>query len=341
MELIDEATRAGCRRRVACEALGLTLRTLERWERQGLRDRRKGSRASPGNALSVTEREQIIDVLNSEQYQDMSPHQIVPDLADQGIYMASESTVYRIMREEKLNKHRQASRPARNRKPEPLVATEVNQIWSWDITLLPRPVHGLYWYLYMTMDLFSRKIVAWQIHDRECSELAASLITEGCYIEGVERDQLTLHSDNGGPMKSSTMLATLKALGVMGSFSRPSVSDDNAYSEALFRTLKYRPGYPSKPFSDITQARQWVEGFVNWYNHEHRHSAIKYVTPAQRHSGLDASILQNRHELYKQAQAKRSERWTTRTRDWSYIAKVTLNEHQNPKNRSGQTEVVV
>ncbi len=331
-ELIDEATQAGCRRRVACEALGITLRTLERWEHDGFHDQRKGSRALPANAFTAGERDQIVQILNEPQYQDKSPNQIVVNLADQGKYIGSESTYYRIMRAEKLNKHRQASRPVTNRKPQPLVATQVNQVWSWDITLLAKPVQGMYWYLYLVLDLFSRKIVAWQVHDRECSQLAASLITEGCYVECVSANQLSLHSDNGAPMKGSTMLATLQALGVVASFSRPGVSDDNAYSEALFKTLKYRPGYPSKPFGDITLARQWVEGFVHWYNHEHLHSGIKYVTPAQRHTGHDVAILQNRDKVYKQAQARHPERWTTQTRDWSYIDKVTLNERNGHAN---------
>lgn len=177
------------------------------------------------------------------------------------------------------------------KKPRALVATGPNQVYTWDITYLPTQVKGVFLYLYLVMDIYSRKIVGWQVHEEERSALAADLMTDICEREGIRRDQVTLHSDNGSPMKGATMLATLQQLVIMPSFSRPSVSNDNPYSESLFRTLKYRPNYPGKPFADVRSARSWVEGFIGWYNHEHRHSAIKFVTPAQRHCGEDSSIL--------------------------------------------------
>ena len=167
------------------------------------------------------------------------------------------------------------------------MATGPNRVWSWDITFLASPVRGMFFYLYLIVDIYSRKIVAWQVHERECAELAAALATEACYLEGVSPDEVVLHSDNGSPMKGATMLATLQRLGLIPSFSRPSVSDDNPFSEALFRTLKYRPQYPEQAFEDIGAARTWVACFVNWYNHEHRHSAIRFVTPQERHSGQE------------------------------------------------------
>jgi transposase InsO family protein len=175
--------------------------------------------------------------------------------------------------------------------------------------------------------------VAWEIHEDEKSEHASVLIDKACLKYGIKRDQLALHSDNGSPMKGATTLATLQRLGVVPSFSRPSVSDDNPFSESLFRTLKYNPAYPSKPFADIHQARQWVHTFVNWYNYEHHHSGIKFVTPAQRHSGQDQIILQNRQAVYEAAKLANPDRWRNRpTRNWDRPQEVWLNppkEHYN------------
>ena len=175
------------------------------------------------------------------------------------------------------------------------------------------------------LDIYSRKIVGWQVHSEELSALAAELMTDICQREGIERDQVTLHSDNGSPMKGATMLATLQELGVMPSFSRPCVSNDNPYSESLFRTLKYRPEYPEKSLTDLMVARRWVAGFVQWYNHKHCHSGIKFVTPAQRHSGEDIEILANRKAVYQQAKSQNPERWTGKIRNWDQIKEVYLN----------------
>lgn len=151
------------------------------------------------------------------------------------------------------------------------------------------------------MDVYSRKIVGFQVYEKESSEYASDVLEDACSKEGIKPGDVDLHSDNGGPMKGASMLATLERLGVMPSFSRPSVSDDNPYSEALFRTLKYCSTYPLQPFADLQDARLWVEGFVDWYNHHHLHSGIKFVTPAQRHAKLDLVILQKRKEIYLKA----------------------------------------
>ena len=193
-------------------------------------------------------------------------------------------------------------------------------------TYLPSTVKGQFWRLYMIVDIYSRAIVGWEVHAEELASHAAVLVSRACLRQQVRRDQLVLHADNGSPMKGATMLATLQRLGVMPSFSRPSVSDDNPYSEALFRTLKYTPAYPDKPFDDVQQARQWVQRFVHWYNEEHCHSAIRFVTPSQRHAGLDAAILQQRHGTYIRARSERPERWNGRTtRNWEPVAQVWLN----------------
>jgi len=327
LALIDEACRSGARLEKACSIIGLSPRTIQRWRNpEKLEDRRKESSQTPSNKLSEMERQKILKTINSPEYRNLSPHQIVADLADQETYLASEATMYRILREEGQNTHRQPSKPKRHNRPEELTATAPNQVWTWDITYLPSPVKGVFFYLYMIIDLYSRKIITWQIHTREDSTLSGALIREGCYLENITRDQLVLHSDNGSPMKGATMLATLQQLGVMPSFSRPSVSNDNAHSEALYKTLKYRPWYPQKPFESLSDARTWVEGFVQWYNHEHRHSSLAYVTPNDRHIGRDKEILARRRFVYQRAKMAKPERWSGQIRKWSAPAEVTLNK---------------
>ena len=254
------------------------------------------------------------------------PSKLVPKLADEGCYLASESTFYRVLKEAGQLRHRQKAKPTRPiKKPKSLTATAPNQLYSGDITYLPTRIKGLFLYLYLVMDIYSRKIVGWQVYETESSALAADLMTDICHQEGIERAQVTLHSDNGSPMKGATMLATLQQLGIIPSFSRPSVSNDNPYSESLFRTLKYRPEYPEQAFTDLHATRAWVHGFVEWYNTEHLHSAIKFVTPAQRHMGEDVTILAKRKQLYKQAKAENPSRWRGDIRNWEPINEVYLN----------------
>ncbi|PKH04525.1 IS3 family transposase, partial [Psychromonas sp. MB-3u-54] len=245
-------------------------------------------------------------------------------------YLASESTFYRVLKEANQLKHRERSKPARKViKPKALKATGPNQVYTWDITYLPTQVKGVFFYLYLVLDVYSRKIVGWQVHNEELSALAADLITDICYREGVIEQQVTLHSDNGSPMKGATMLATLQELGVVPSFSRPSVSNDNPYSESLFRTLKYRPEYPEQRFENLSAGRQWVKSFVGWYNKEHLHSGIKFVTPAQRHAGEDVAILIKRKNVYQKAKSAHPERWSGKTRNWDYINEVNLNPEKS------------
>lgn len=299
---------------------------MQRWRGQGVgEDGRAGPKTAPANKLTDAERRKILEVVNSPEYRDRSPKQIVPSLADRGEYLASESTMYRILREEGQLTHRAPSRAPTRHRPRELAATSPNQVWSWDITYLKSPILGSFFYLYLAVDIFSRKIVAADVHSVEDSEHAAELIMQACVSENIDRDQLALHSDNGSPMKGATLLATLQQLGVMPSFSRPRVSDDNPYSEALFRTAKYRPEYPSGPFASLEAARDWVRWFVDWYNHEHLHSGIRFVTPAQRHAGDDVDILAKRRAVYEAARARHPERWSTSTRDWSRVEVVRLN----------------
>lgn len=328
MRLIDEAVAAGAGRHAAAALLGLSIRTLQRWQQLGTEgeDQRHGPHAEPHNKLSPWERQQVLDVVNTPEYRDLTPHQIVPRLLDEhDRYLASESTIYRILRDEAQLAHRERSRPATSARPPEHVATGPNQVMSWDITYLPGPIRGTFFYAYMIIDVWSRKIVGAQVHDKECTDLAAELFRATCRQMNLDPDGVVLHSDNGSPMKGATMLATLQKLGVVTSFSRPHVSDDNPYSEALFRTMKYRPEYPSQPFAALTQARDWVAQFVLWYNTVHRHSAIRYVTPQQRHQGLDVDILHHREQIYQRARENHPERWANASRDWTPVHTVVLN----------------
>lgn len=255
----------------------------------------------------------------------MAPNQIVPILADQGTFVASESSFYRVLRQEDQLAHRGKAKAPQHKRPEAIEATGPNELWSWDITYLPTTIKGLFFYLYLIMDVYSRKIVGWEVHDSESTDHSTLLIRKTYLREGVAGKPLVLHSDNGSPMKGATMLATLQKLGVIPSFSRPSVSNDNAYSEALFKTLKYTSGYPDKPFDSIKQAQQWVLGFHHWYNEIHRHSALKFVTPGQRHRGEDANLLKKRSDLYNAAKENRPERWSRATRNWQHEQVVYLN----------------
>ena len=275
LSLVAEGKANGLSQTASCEEVSVEPRTVQRWRLLPvLEDGRKGPRTKPANRLSELERAKIIAVATSAEFINRSPHQIVPTLADRGEFVASESSFYRVMKAGEVLAHRGRSQPRVVARPKALQATKPNEIYSWDITYLLSSVRGQYFYLYMFLDIFSRKIVGWRVHEVQSADLSSNLLTEICEQQGITKSQLTMHADNGGPMKGATMLATLQALGVMPSFSRPAVSNDNPFSESLFRTLKYRPAYASQSFANLTVARQWVADFVNWYNHEHRHSAI-------------------------------------------------------------------
>lgn len=327
LELIEEAVASGARQSAACEELGIDTRTLQRW-RGRPEDGRCGPKTEPHNALSASERELVLRVLTSERFRGESPRQIVPKLADEGVYVASESTMYRLLHKEGLLAHRGRSRPATHHRPPELVARAANTVWSWDITYLRAPVRGSFFYLYLIEDVYSRSIVGWAVLEEESADAAAKLMERTCKAIDVDCEGLHLHSDNGGPMKGATMLATLQRLGVVASFSRPRVSDDNPYSEALFRTLKYRPGFPNRPFRDIQEARDWVSSFVRWYNTQHLHSALNFVTPEDRYDGRDKAILAARHRVYQRAKKQHPKRWSRETRNWSPAPAAVLNPHQ-------------
>ena len=326
LEHIDEAAAAGARCSKAATLLGLSPRTVERWRTRGVGvDGRRGPKTLPDNKLSDRERAQVLAIVNSPEFRDLPPKQIVPKLASRGEYVASESTMYRVLRQEDQLAHREKSRPAVKRhKPDELVATGPDQVWSWDITYLKSSVRGIFFYLYLVLDVWSRKIVGWEVYAEESSENASKLLSWTYRSEGVPPGSLAVHMDNGSPMKGATLLSTLERLGVATSFSRPSVSDDNPYSESLFRTMKYRPAYPSGAFESIEAARDWVAVFVHWYNREHLHSSIRFVTPEDRHRGRDLEILARRQSVYEKARARHPERWSGKVRNWKPIKEVVL-----------------
>ena len=259
LSLFEEAVQSGARQSKACEILDISTRTISRWTGNPDGDKRGNIKKEPSNKMTAQEEEEIVSICCSKRFRNTAPNEIVAILAEEGVYIASEATMYRILRKRGLLKHRTESKPGtKSKKPEELKATGPNQVLSWDITYLKTIIKGQFFYLYLFEDVWSRLIAAWEVHTYESGEVASEIMKkleiQQC-LQGVH-----LHSDNGSPMKSATMLATLQKLGVAPSFSRPKVSNDNPFTESLFRTLKYNVGYP-KSFETIEEAREWVAKF--------------------------------------------------------------------------------
>ena len=349
MELIGEAHAAGAGLVSACGEIGICLRTLKRWRKAcqgdgGGHDRRKGSHRLVLHKLTEKERQRILLTCNQQEYASLPPGQIVPALADQGLYIGSESSFYRV-----LHAHGQAHRRGRARPPqEPravprLRAAGANQVWSWDITYLPTTVRGVWLYLYLAIDVWSRKVVAWDVDECEDPAIAADLVSRACLRERISKGRkqpLILHADNGNAMRAATLESRLEELGVLRSFSRPRVSNDNPYSESLFRTVKYRPEYPRKPFASKDQSYQWVASFVDWYNHRHRHSGIKFVTPQQRHGGQAVEICRHRTGVYERARQLNPRRWSRSTRCWHQPEVVWINQPPDERDEPQQVSLM-
>lgn len=331
--LIKEAVASGASLGRACKELGIDARTYYRWvklkkDTDSYEDLRPVvEREAPANKLSAEERQAVISAVNDPKHASMPPCELVPALADEGVYIGSESTIYRILREEKMQNHRgRAEAPTRHR-PTTYSADAPNQVWMWDITYLNGPHKGMFYYLYLFTDLYDRNIVGWEVYETETAEHASELIRQICLRQQrLTTEPLVLHSDNGSPMKGATMLETLYQLGITPSNSRPRVSNDNPYAESVFKTLKYRPNYQPKGFESLEEAREWCRTFVQWYNYEHHHSGINFLTPNQMRSGEGPEILENRHRVYEAAKTAHPERWNGRaTRDWSMPERVYLN----------------
>lgn len=251
-------------------------------------------------ALSESERQQILDRLHSPEYIDVAPHTVYAMLLDDGIYLASVSTFYRILRETS------GTRPRRNELVHPayarpeLLATKPCEVWSWDITKIKGPAKSAHYHLYVILDIFSRYVVGWMIADCESAELAEALIEQTYDKQGIVKGQLTLHADRGASMRSKPVANLLADLGVIKSHSRPYVSDDNPYSESQFKTMKYRPNFPDR-FQSVDEARAFCQTFFSWYNDDHRHSGIGYMTPVAMHGGAAQLIYAKRKQVLQNA----------------------------------------
>lgn len=293
----------------ACRAVGRPRATYYVQHRKSPRPVRpkRPPRPQP-SALSVAERQAILDALHSERFQDQSPYAVYATLLDEGVYLGSIRTFYRILHQagEVRERRAQATHPARI-KPE-LMAEAPRQVWSWDITKLKGPEKWTYYYLYVLIDIYSRYVVGWLLATKESSELAKQLLADSIQREGVEPGSLTIHADNGSSMASKPVAFLLADLGVTKSHSRPHTSNDNPYSEAQFKTLKYRPEFPDR-FPSIEQARAFCRQFFSWYNDEHRHSGIGLLTPAMVHHGMADQITTRRAEVLANAYARHPERF--------------------------------
>ncbi len=323
------AVKGGCRLEKACDEVEISLRTYRRWYHSGevRADRRPDAiRPAPANKLTEEERQAVIATCNAPAYAELPPSQIVPGLLDKGIYIASESSYYRILKAcGQLHHHGRSRAPAPSQRSRCHTATDANDVWMWDITYCASVVKGVFYYLYLIEDLYSRKIVGYEVHEKECGHLAALLVQRTLLREQCLFKPLVLHSDNGAAMKSQTLKAKLEELNVLPSYNRPGVSNDNAYAESLFRTLKYRPQWPCSGFKSLADARKWVDDFTRWYNDEHKHSRIQFVTPSERHAGQDKMILMHRRQVLEAAKQANPARWSGDVRNCSPIEAVTLN----------------
>jgi putative transposase len=311
----------------ACESLGVPRSSFYR-ARQPKREPKP--RPTPERALSQEEREQVRQTLNSERFQDSAPRQAYAALLDEGKYLCSWRTMYRILDDYKEVKERrnQLCHPTYT-KPE-LLATGPNQLWSWDITKLKGPAKWTYYYLYTILDVFSRYVPGWLIAECESAALAKQLITESCTKQGIEPDQLTLHADRGSAMISKTVAQLLADLGVTKTHSRPYVSNDNPYSESQFKTMKYRPSFPER-FGSIQDARAWARPFFHWYNHEHHHSGLALLTPVTVHYDRAQAVLEQRQKVLQAAYAAHPERFVRgEPKPLSLPTEVWINKPPSP-----------
>lgn len=282
--------------RPTCEALGLAPATFYRNRRGAVQSLHLERRAQP-RALALVERQRVLEILNSPRFSDCAPRQVWAALLDEGEYHCSVSTMYRILHaEDSVRERRDQLRHPQYAKPE-LLATDSNQVWSWDITKLLGPAKWTYFYLYVILDIYSRYVVGWMVAHRESADLASQLIQETCRKQSITSGQLTIHADRGSSMKSKLVAQLLGDLGITKTHSRPHVSDDNPFSESQFRTLKYRPEFPQR-FGSIQDARSFCGPFFQWYNHVHHHSGIGLHTPHSVHYNLASELqLARKHTL--------------------------------------------
>jgi putative transposase len=291
--------------KAACQALGLPRSRFYRKRQPCPAPRPK---AAPARKLTEAEREQVCSLLNSARFVDQAPREVYGTLLDEGRYVCSVRSMYRILHEQdQVRERRDQLRHPNYTKPE-LLATGPNQVWSWDITRLLGPVKWSYFYLYTVLDIYSRYVVGWMIAYQEAGHLAEQLIEETCQRQGIVPGQLTLHADRGKPMQAKPLAFLLADLGVTKSHSRPYTSNDNPFSESQFKTMKYRPDYPGR-FGSLLEARDWGQQFFHWYNDKHHHTALGLLTPADVHLGRAAEVLQQRQIVLQQAFDRHPERF--------------------------------
>ena len=295
----------------ACRCLGFARSSVYRWLKPTQPPVRDQRRPSPPRTLCAAERKQVLDTLNEPRFADLAPAEVYASLLDQGMFICSIRTMYRVLAENRqVRERRNQLRHPQYKKPE-LIATGPNQVWSWDITKLKGPAKWTYFYLYVIMDIFSRFVVGWMLAHRESASLAKRLISQSCSNQGIEPGQLTIHADRGSSMKSKAVALLLSDLGVTKTHSRPYVSDDNPYSESQFKTLKYRPEFPHR-FGCIEDARLFCRDFFTWYNTQHRHSGIGLLTPQMLHYGQEDQVISNRQAVLDLAYQAHPERFVRR-----------------------------
>lgn len=314
---MTEARNKGASLKACAKVVNLSPRTLTRWQADldgpAAGDKRPTApRPMQSNQLSSEERQKIIEVCNSSRFASLPPAQIVATLMDEGTYIASESSFYRVLKDHKLNKRRGRARKPAATKTRPNYCTDrPNRIWAWDITWLPTKVSGIYFKLYFILDLFSRKIVGYEVFTEENAQHSAELLRRTHLSENIaaQASPLVLHGDNGSPLKAATVLGLMHQLEITPSHSRPRVSNDNAFAESLFRTTKYHPNYPPDGFESLNHARQWAKDFVKYYNIEHKHRALNFVTPQEKHCGRDVELLEKRKKILEQKRSENPDRW--------------------------------
>jgi putative transposase len=311
---------------LACASLDLPRATYYRNKKPKV-EGPKRKRPSPPHALSFEEKQRVLAVFHEDRFVDKTPHEVYAQLLDEGVFLCSVSAMYRILREnQEVRERRNVLRHPKYKKPE-LLATKPNQVWSWDITKLRGPAKWTSYYLYVMIDIFSRKVVGWLVAPSQTAELAETLITECCWRETIDEDQLYIHSDRGSPMTSKAVALLLSDLGVTKSLSRPHVSNDNPFSEAQFKTLKYRPEFP-KEFGSIEDARVFCRGFFDWYNNEHYHSGIAMMTPTTVHHGGAEKCNQARQAVLDKAYAAHPDRFNRRPKVLQLPKEVWINKPQ-------------
>jgi putative transposase len=323
---VSIAKRSGASWQAIDDTIGMSSRTLIRWRNDDTGDDRPDAvHPIPAHALTQEEQQEMVDTANKPEFRSLPPAQFVTIMNDNGEYIASESSFYRVLKKCKMLKHRGKARaPQKKIKTQELIAKANGEVWTWDITWLPSDINGQFYKLYMIMDLFNRMIVGWEVFNEENSENSQQVLHKATLSQGYSPDYL--HGDNGKPVKNANLHAMMIKQEIQPTHSRPRVSNDNAHAEALFRTVKYHPTLPDSPFKSLEEAQQWVMEFVSWYNNEHRHKGIGMVTPAQKHAGEDVAILQKRKEVIEAAKAKNPKRWNGRnTRKCDVVTQTKLN----------------